>query len=1123
MAKPLVNYAPVQLVQDEGSANFTPTATQGTGITWTASNLPTGASVNSSTGAITGTLSTPGKWETELVATNADGVFKLKVLFIVYSSVVTVDAAWLADTANQHDDGWKIEGGSVENSHKIFRLDQDVTSAKTAFWIADEYVHLDLNGYDVHHGGDSDAYSVGIALYTKEYWTNTTFLGVSVTPEIANRTTPQYCSVFNGGIINDGAGDRSHSIASHRPYDLSMAELVTYTEGKDSCAVNTYQSGGTVYIKNCVLECNLTATFNRHSGPACVQVVGPVQAENSVLIGQNSGFNVSSSSVIRRCAISHTGEFTNGYGIWLYYMTGVEGYDNVIYPTNGRGVLLNGGTSNTFTNNLVFHAEVANVEFGSNLNPPALRERYNSGGNTFSGNTALGIAGGSHCGASSIYLTTYGSDDYESIVEDNHLTTIVAGTPSITKYANPLTFEGTGGTNTSYGGGLVNVRNNTCRSNHLQIRTEGYDGCTQQDTAPSGNTFEWVDGDTALADFFDAVDAKLLELGLKSNVLTAAQDRRDVVYAVADSIAGQGLQSGRAFWFVKFASHGGLLSYMDLLDSTYGSGVDPETYTYEYSALSWGTARYREGETASIEVLLAGNPVASTELTVTTPQGDEYAVTTDGDGIAEFILYNFAIEKTGDASGQPFSLTARTFSTVTLGGDSAIISHASVPATITLEESPPTPPINTVAPVASGTPTVEETISCTTGTWDNSPGSYAYQWFTNAINSNSGGNTIVGATSSTFALTEDEEGLYVYCEVDATNDDGTVTHPSNVLGPVQSVSGYMTIAHVVSTSAGSTGGTTVTTSGVDTTGADLLVAVVSYYGQTGTGDPAFSDSKSNSWTALTARELGFNNAAVKIFYCKPTSVGSGHTFTAAATNSYPTVSVSAFSGAKATSPFDQESGTATNSASTSYQAGSITPSEDGCLLVAGVTTDGTSHTINSSFNATATDKLSSNRMGGGIAYKVQTTAGAENPTWSWTGSTMRAAALASFKPAAIPAPANTVAPAVIGIETQGETLETDNGTWTDASSYTYKWFRNASESTSGGTEISGATSTTYDLTGADAGKYVYSEVTATNITGSTSAYSNIVGPIEASESTGNPSSPVFSPVLSPVNPPAVIF
>ena len=206
------------------------------------------------------------------------------------------------------------------------------------------------------------------------------------------------------------------------------------------------------------------------------------------------------------------------------------------------------------------------------------------------------------------------------------------------------------------------------------------------------------------------------------------------------------------------------------------------------------------------------------------------------------------------------------------------------------------------------------------------------------------------------------------------------------------------IAHVVSTTAGASApGTTVTTSSVDTTGANLLVVAVSYYGSA--NDPTLSDSKGNTWTGLTARESNGTSPAVRLYWCKPTSVGSGHTFTAAQAGSFPVVSMSAFSGA-ATSPYDQESGTAVATGSTSYQPGSITPSENNCVLVTGVATAGTSHSVNSSFNATATDNLASNHIGGGIAYKIQTTAGAENPTWSWTTSTNRAAAMASFKASA---------------------------------------------------------------------------------------------------------------------------
>lgn len=204
------------------------------------------------------------------------------------------------------------------------------------------------------------------------------------------------------------------------------------------------------------------------------------------------------------------------------------------------------------------------------------------------------------------------------------------------------------------------------------------------------------------------------------------------------------------------------------------------------------------------------------------------------------------------------------------------------------------------------------------------------------------------------------------------------------------------IAHVASTSAGSTGGATVTTSSIDTTGANLIVVAVSYYSDGVV--PTLSDSKGNTWTGLTERSLSASSS-VRLFYCVAPTVGSGHTFTAARLNSYPTVSVSAFSGAAA-SPYDQESGAVVGTTSTSYQPGSITPSENNCVLVTGIANGGTSNTIDSSFNATSTGNSGSNHVGGGIAYKIQTTAGAENPTWSWTTSSSRASAMASFKAAA---------------------------------------------------------------------------------------------------------------------------
>lgn len=88
-----------------------------------------------------------------------------------------------------------------------------------------------------------------------------------------------------------------------------------------------------------------------------------------------------------------------------------------------------------------------------------------------------------------------------------------------------------------------------------------------------------------------------------------------------------------------------------------------------------------------------------------------------------------------------------------------------------------------------------------------------------------------------------------------------------------------------------------------------------------------------------------------------------------------------------------------------------------------------------------------------------------------------------------PEPINVVAPLVTGLPQIGSLLTCDPGTWgLDAPyssgtngtiTYTYQWVRGNSDY-SGGSDISGATSSTYTLTSSDIGYYVWCRVRATN-------------------------------------------
>lgn len=83
-------------------------------------------------------------------------------------------------------------------------------------------------------------------------------------------------------------------------------------------------------------------------------------------------------------------------------------------------------------------------------------------------------------------------------------------------------------------------------------------------------------------------------------------------------------------------------------------------------------------------------------------------------------------------------------------------------------------------------------------------------------------------------------------------------------------------------------------------------------------------------------------------------------------------------------------------------------------------------------------------------------------------------------------PVLTAIPAITGTAQVGQTLTTDDGTFTgDATiTYAYQWF-------AGGVAISGATANTYDLTVAEQGKVISVRVTATNDSGSAAGFSDV--------------------------------
>lgn len=180
---------------------------------------------------------------------------------------------------------------------------------------------------------------------------------------------------------------------------------------------------------------------------------------------------------------------------------------------------------------------------------------------------------------------------------------------------------------------------------------------------------------------------------------------------------------------------------------------------------------------------------------------------------------------------------------------------------------------------------------------------------------------------------------------------------------------------------------------IDSTGANFLVATIA----DADGTSTLSDSKSNlGWTKRTTYGTA---PRISIWYCANPTVGTAHTFTVTATGKYPTLSVASFSGGATVAPYDVENGATLSNASL-ISTGSITPTADNMLVIAGLARDGaaSASSINGGFTIAQDHGIVGGQAyGGSMAYLIQTTAAAANPQWSWTGGSTGGADIASFK------------------------------------------------------------------------------------------------------------------------------
>ncbi len=203
---------------------------------------------------------------------------------------------------------------------------------------------------------------------------------------------------------------------------------------------------------------------------------------------------------------------------------------------------------------------------------------------------------------------------------------------------------------------------------------------------------------------------------------------------------------------------------------------------------------------------------------------------------------------------------------------------------------------------------------------------------------------------------------------------------------------------VVGSAKGEGGINGATTSAIDTTGANLVV--ISVAGDVSVNSLAVSDNKSNTFTSIVLSGSVDGYGKAQLFYCLNPTVGTGHTFTVGPSSTASGITVLAFSGAAASSALDQYTSNYSTSAATTGTTGSITPSENGEMLVFGGPCGGNGTSFSSSSVGTvaqSTTGTTDSDYSIGIGYYEQTTATAINPTLTWNSSSVWGATIASFK------------------------------------------------------------------------------------------------------------------------------
>jgi streptogramin lyase len=549
--------------------------------------------------------------------------------------------------------------------------------------------------------------------------------------------------------------------------------------------------------------------------------------------------------------------------------------------------------------------------------------------------------------------------------------------------------------------------------------------------------------------------------------------------------------------------------------STYTPVTADVSHTLIARVIASNTAGMTSAFSAKSNPVLSGVPVNTSlpSLTPATPQQGVSESSSNGTWTQSPTSYTYQWERCDGLGASCLPIASATSSTytptsedvsntleieVTATNSNGSSSASSAPSNVVV----PPAPVNTVAP-SYFPPTPQQGVSesVSTGTWSNSPTSFAYQW---ELCNASGGecSNIAGATSSSYTPVEGDVGHRLRAKVTATNAGGSASiAPATpvVVPPTPANS----ILPAISPSTPRQGTVESTTNGTWSNSPTSFFYQWQDCNSSGGGCSNISGATSSSYTPM-AGDVG-HRLRVEV-----TAIGAGGSATATSeataivlmalpvNTAAPTISSKSPTVAVAEST---TTGTWSNSpTSYAYQWQDCDNAGESCTSISGATS--------SSYTPLASDA--------GHTLVVLVTA-------SNAGGAGAPAVSANTSPVT-QAPADSTPPELsTSSPTEGVALSVSNGTWNGypAPSYTYQWLRcNAFAGEC--SEISGATSASYTPTAADVANTIEAVVKASNSVGNASATtspSNIVtgAPANTAPPSLSTSSPVEGVALSVSN------